>query len=216
MGFRLNVFRRRPRPTSPTFTPTVRPTVDAEQLASVLLFITEHAEQHDQASWLYSAFANHDARHFETVTVESSLGLDYPRDEPIRVLRPEHAWNCETTACLAGWTALLAGWRPVVRAGLVYRDGRVCPVSTVATELLGLSLAQEDNLFHGGNSLERLWELADEYTNGEVSRIAARLTAERELAEAAARVADAPAESTSPIEFAPENMRDVHDELTSS
>jgi len=213
MALRLNVFRRRPRPT-PTV-PTVAPAIDAEQLAGVLLFITEHAEQHDQASWLNSAFANHDARHFETVTVESSLGLDYPRDEPIRVLRPEHAWNCETAACLAGWTALLAGWRPVVRVGLVYRDGRVSPVSTVATELLGLSFDQEDELFLGSNSLERLWELADEYTNGEVSRIAARLTAEAELSEAAARVGDAPVEP-SPFEPVAAELLELHDELTPS
>jgi hypothetical protein len=216
MALRLNVLRRRPRPVAPP----PESTIDAERLADVLLFITEHEEQHDQANWLYSAFANHDTRHFETVTVESTLDSatydGYHRGEPIRVLRAEHAWNCETSACLAGWTALRAGWQPAVRrTGMVYRAGQVGTVSAVATALLGLSVDQEDALFHGGNSLERLWELADEYTNGEVGRIAARLTAERELAEAAARVADAPAES-SPIKFAPENMRDVHDELTSS
>lgn len=215
MALRLNVFRRRPRPTAPP----VASTVDAERLAHVLLFITEHERQHDQTSWLYSAFANRDARHFETVTIESTLGFASsvvcPPGESVRVLRPEHAWDCETSACLAGWTALLAEWRPVDRTGLVYRDGRVGTVSTVATELLGLSFDQEDALFYGGNSLERLWELADEYTNGEVGRIAARLTAERELAEAAARVGDAPVE---PTPFAPiaAELTELHDELTSS
>lgn len=55
---------------------------------------------------------------------------------------------CGTTACLAGWTAALAGY-DVDSTGRVYLHGaKVGHVEYVAAELLGLTIGQAQNLFY--------------------------------------------------------------------
>jgi hypothetical protein len=69
-------------------------------------------------------------------------------------------WRCHTTACVAGWTAILNGWRPVAddgtrgKSGTVVREGDRRHSSDVATEVLGLTFAEADELFYETDDLD--------------------------------------------------------------
>ncbi len=57
--------------------------------------------------------------------------------------------ECGTTACLAGWVAALAGYQVHVSGDVFDSAGRcVGHIEHVATELLGISIEQGDNLFY--------------------------------------------------------------------
>ncbi len=58
--------------------------INTELLEKVMLHIDDHPEQHDQGMWVSMA-----------------------DDDERGVMNREWAWNCGTTACFAGWTALL-------------------------------------------------------------------------------------------------------------
>lgn len=87
--------------------------------------------------------------------------------------------GCGTACCVAGWAALMSGhelqWKEYGGCG----DPHCCPIQAdaatttsgqtieaVATEELGLTHAQADRLFAGGNELAELWWLAARYTSG--------------------------------------------------
>jgi hypothetical protein len=66
--------------------------------------------------------------------------------------------NCGTVMCLAGHVTVMAGFRPLAGAHGYGRcvdpaTGEVSYIPDKATELLGLSLEQEANLFHSGFNL---------------------------------------------------------------
>lgn len=117
--------------------------IDVARLRKELEFVTSHPERWDQRRWA--------------------------------VRGP----TCGTVACLAGTTVLHAeleltwarnvgltrGRRFDVEAAYT-TDGR--HVMAAACDLLGLTVAQTDRLFNPSNTLRDLWELAAEFTAGEV------------------------------------------------
>jgi hypothetical protein len=117
---------------------------NAERLLDVLTFLAAHPERHDQNFWLKKR-------------------------------------DCGTVACLAGWAVLRNGYvehyapeipdffRGVYRSDDPHQELR--HVSYVAEEVLGLTPDEGARLFDEQNTLTDLWRLADEFTDGEVSRL---------------------------------------------
>lgn len=197
MALRLNFFRSQSPPIDvvhasdePDFG---EPQGDATALATVLTFLGDHADRHDQATWVDPDGPNY-RDHVDSERVLTTFGNDEPDAEAqyVSVVRSERVWDCGTVGCLAGWTALLAGWRPTLEFDGVYRDGVVRPVSDVARELLNLNANQANALFAGTNTLEDLWEYADEFTNGEASRRANALYDEHQQLEFTPQLLTAP------------------------
>lgn len=118
--------------------------VNVPELRKQLEFITFNRQAWDQGTWI---------------------------DVPVEVKSLEEAdlWNCGTTGCLAGWTAIANGWRPTSSvAYTVKKDNAVDGVANVAARILGLTPSQAGLLFHGGLSLETLWYVAEVITDGEI------------------------------------------------
>lgn len=121
-------------------------TINVPLLRKVLEHITAHPEEHDQEVW----------------------GISGPA--------------CGTKFCLAGHVVQATGhqlvwmdpldWEREVygaeAALAVVDDWRTVPA--VATEELGLDADQEQGLFWEAQTLDDLWRLASEYTNGEITR----------------------------------------------
>lgn len=83
--------------------------------------------------------------------------LDHPEEHD------QSQWFCGTTACFAGHTALLSGYRlphPLGQneaiAVVVDKDGKRHYVDDLAIELLGLTCDQGNLLFGASNNLEQL------------------------------------------------------------
>lgn len=81
--------------------------------------------------------------------------------------------HCGTTACLAGWTAHLAGYQPVwmhvipfedslLSAFSVHKegDGRAYKVAAVARQILELDAVEGNRLFHTAKSLKAVYRIA--------------------------------------------------------
>jgi hypothetical protein len=110
----------------------------ADLLWNVLRFVTKRPEVHNQETWMM-----------------------LPNEDTIPTA--EKDWSCGTTACIAGWATLFAGWKPrieqspqmvpiegctcdycegrtsaypPVQISAVEKDGEVRPLSTVAAALL--------------------------------------------------------------------------------
>ncbi len=158
--------------------------INVTALRRVLEFITTRNERHYQDVWTDTEDVPDSF--FTTVT-----NVVDPEGHPVcvyggergrvEVLQPNEEWSCGTVACLAGWAALLNGWRPIRReSDLVYRDGRAEPVIDVARRVLDLDRDQAETLFVGSNSLEQLWQLASRYTDGQI-QVPNDLPAERFL-----------------------------------
>lgn len=118
-------------------------TMTTEQVArlrATLEFVTSHPERWAQSVWYRLPTA---------AQVDAEPGVD---------------WTCGTSACLAGWTALRAGFVPVDdAANVLVRDpttGLELLVEDAAADLLGLSRYQAEVLFAAGNNLRDLWEFA--------------------------------------------------------
>lgn len=134
------------------------PGVDVARLRDVLEFVTAEPDRWDQASWYRVA---HDV-----LRGTAAPGAD---------------WTCATSACLAGWVALRAGWEPRIyrRGDATWADNETVRSATdpdavehvrdVATELLGLTPEQAVYLFHADNNLRDLWEFAAVLTDGAVA-----------------------------------------------
>lgn len=144
--------------TSPGNLPvTANVAVDVDALRDVLRFVTDNPDRWDQSYWL-------------TLTHDVLTGTATPGAD----------WTCGTTACVAGWVALRAGWEPDV---IRYPDGdyRFNPevvrdpateqriaVSEAARVRLRISRTAADLLFHCDNSLRDLWEYAHAFTGGAI------------------------------------------------
>jgi hypothetical protein len=115
------------------------PTINVPLLRKTLEHITAHPEEWDQGVWM----------------------------------RQSNRTECGTAGCVAGWALTFAGHEldfescffPNEALDLI--DGR--PIETVAQAELGLTEDQANALFSEHNGLTRLWELADDYTNGEIA-----------------------------------------------
>lgn len=92
----------------------------------------------------------------------------HPDEDSLRRERdkPESERNvCGTAFCFAGWAGVLAGYRFVGRTSAVWDPERGCSysVAVVAEKLLGLlEVDAGDDLFSGGNSLERIDQILDD------------------------------------------------------
>ena len=96
-------------------------------------------------------------------------------------------WTCDTGACVAGWVALLNGYKTkkqfiededgnrklVTVNGSVYREGHpkhTVSASAIARELLGVTetpdLISTNILFHGTNTIEDIEMMAKDLANG--------------------------------------------------
>lgn len=93
----------------------------------VLDFIEAHPEKHDQSMWISNA------------DDPSMAGYDLRRTLN----------ECGTTACFAGWDALLAG-ETFTSYGLLTQDRRVDVYSAAA---LGLTVHEAYRLFHGAQDM---------------------------------------------------------------
>lgn len=82
----------------------------------------------------------------------------------------EHGTLCGSKACIAGWAALLNGWKLVYnRYGEansdVVRDGIVKHISTAGQNELELTSPQADYMFHGDRDLDEIKELGKALAN---------------------------------------------------
>jgi hypothetical protein len=118
--------------------------VNVDALRRELEFVTAEPERWDQSTWVHYVDRS-----------DAEPGAD---------------WTCGTTACLAGWTALHAGYRPHPPYESVVVGPRGTPedVEDLARRLLGLTPGQANLLFDGSNTLRDLWELARALTDGAI------------------------------------------------
>lgn len=99
-------------------------------------------------------------------------------------LEPGGDWECGTTACLAGWVAIRAGWVPASTEGggmlVEPATGIHASAFEVAADLLGLDEDQAEALFHVAKGLADLHVMADDLhrdpraTGRELARLVGR------------------------------------------
>lgn len=118
------------------------------ELTRVFDHCAAHPDQHDQTCWFgYDNYAN--------VWADGITHEDGP------VLTAD--WQQHIVACVAGWAAILNGWRPVHPNSLqVVNDaGAVASVVTVAREHLGLDADQATIMFSQFDTLEEIRQVAE-------------------------------------------------------
>lgn len=100
------------------------------ELDRVIAHCAKHPEQHDQGTWLHIPPSN---------WVDSDRGEDELTAD----------WRCHTTACLAGWGAILNGWRPMGPDSdfVVNAADWPEPVMIVAQRIFDLTDGQAHELF---------------------------------------------------------------------
>jgi hypothetical protein len=140
-------------------------------LDRVLQFINDHPDKHEQNTWLATSFQG------------------AQREAP--------QLRCNTIGCVAGWTAILAGYEPYWGNG-TYDTELVTPlpnaepiddgctvvdealgtdtdvarpvydVRSLALTLLGLTDNEADVMFEGHNTIYDMWRIAERITQGAV------------------------------------------------
>lgn len=113
------------------------------------------------------------ARFVTLLAPQPHLNVSVLRDSLEHITEnPEQHDQYRWDACIAYHAATIAG-----HSNLDYGcDCLICirgaprHVAQVARQALGLSQHQADQLFRGSNSLDDLWRLAGEFTNGAVTR----------------------------------------------
>jgi hypothetical protein len=124
---------------------------DLTELGRVLDWLEDHPDHHYQGHWVYD----------DGVQREVPTGLDGT---------PLPPWSCHTTACLAGWTAILHGWTPRSAAGWVVDRGRESSnVAWVATVALGLDPEEATILFYECEDIAEMRAVAAVMTDGGVT-----------------------------------------------
>lgn len=80
--------------------------------------------------------------------------------------------SCGTTYCIAGKTVADHGWEFLWQAAdspsYCTKNGQGLSIEEAAAGILGLGEDEADLLFEFDNNLPRLWELAAEFTNGDI------------------------------------------------
>lgn len=126
------------------------------ELDRVVAHCAANPERHDQGLWLdvcATAWLNPD---------EGELAED---------------WQCRTTACVAGWTAILNGWRPIADNSAEMTDGdHVEHATIVAQRVLGLSPCQANMLFTLTADLADVRIVVERIRAEETARIRATLS----------------------------------------
>lgn len=132
----------------------------AKRLYDTLVWLTANPDKHEQGIYIE---VNHD----EFVTREAA----------------EAAWDCGTAGCLAGHAAIYDGWRPKVNTTsffdeepifwlsdtFVTKGEETYSVDDVANELFGLDDEQGEWLYYGNNTIDDLWRIADELSDGRIN-----------------------------------------------
>lgn len=82
---------------------------------------------------------------------------------------------CGTACCIAGHAALMTGWQMQTfscgsTSSYLTRDGLRDHAESIAMEELGLGRAEAYELFSGHNTLDDIWSIVDELTDGEIMR----------------------------------------------
>ncbi|MDQ1625761.1 MAG: hypothetical protein QOJ49_1259 [Actinomycetota bacterium] len=114
---------------------------NAELAYAVLDHIEAHPERHDQGSFLRPSL---------------DLRLMYDRVGRLDVTAEIAVEHCGTTACFAGWTALLSG-KTLNHEGDVRTDGdRSADIAYTAQSLLGIGAADSWHLFFEAQSLDQV------------------------------------------------------------
>lgn len=119
--------------------PSSEPQINVPLLRKTLEHITAHPEEWDQAVWM----------------------------------RQSGRTECGTAGCVAGWAVTFAGHTLDFESAVIFwgeaqylDDGR--EIEQAAQDELGLTDDQADRLFAEHNALTDLWEMANEYTGGEI------------------------------------------------
>lgn len=138
--------------------------VNVPELRKVLEFLTANRKKHRQGAWTLPDV--HSTEDYELINVTYTGGLTWEE----KVVTEESVWKCNTGGCLAGWTAMMLGWRPIVGMdSTVWKDGKVGHVDDITRKHLGLTDVQASILFQGSNSLHDLWAVAEVITDGEIT-----------------------------------------------
>lgn len=106
------------------------------------------------------------------------VNIDRLRSELEFVAQNRHLWDqeewihrseCGTYACLAGWTVLHEpGIQiPADQQGCWIQERRTS-VGTLAMDILGLNEEDAAELFHATNTIEDLWRIASDITDGAI------------------------------------------------
>ena len=126
--------------------------INVQLLQRELDFLMTHPDQHNQGKYLQLS------DDFDSLTARTNT-----------------EWHCGSAGCLAGWTAMHLGWTPIEipwmssgEAEMVHPDGSIDNPHRIAEQALGLTEHQAAGLFSGGNSIRRMYRLANTYTNGQI------------------------------------------------
>lgn len=108
-----------------------------------------------------------------------SVNVERLRAEPEFITANPERWDqevwamrsgCGTTHCIAGWTVVHASITVAFGQDRVWADqtsdGRL--IEDVARELLGLTFCEAECLFWPDNTLEDLWNMAVDFTDGAI------------------------------------------------
>lgn len=129
--------------------------LNVELLDKTMAHIEAHLDAWNQASW-----AQYEGDDLDTDELAQIL-MDDPNNPP-----------CGTGMCFAGWACVLSGhklhfrtldWAPYgAEAVMCNTDHGLDDIPETAQELLGITFAERNELFDGGNTLEDLQALVDE------------------------------------------------------
>jgi hypothetical protein len=110
--------------------------------------IRDHPERHDQSLWFSSSACGADP---------ADVALWADRPVPHVAVNPD-APVCQTTACVAGWAAIMAAPKGsrLDRAGVILIYGEYHEIGRVATDALELYLTDAGWLFAGDRSRDEV------------------------------------------------------------
>lgn len=157
-----------------------------EKLAKEIEFIERNRSRHNQLRWWTYDVWRPTAQEIERLHQEMmSRGNWDPNDLSAQPDHGEHLipeWRCRTTACLAGWTAIHAGWRPLNpwNESMIYdptdefseddatiTPGMVSWVKVIARRILDLTHAQGEALFIRAQTLNDIKEMTSRFATEE-------------------------------------------------
>ena len=120
--------------------------INTAELTRVLEHCETHPDQHNQGAFFDVA--------------EEDRDQVWTGDDTALVA----GWEQHIIGCVAGWTAILNGWRPMrPDSSYVTKGGATANVYTVARDILGLSNQQAEWLFSWARDLTDASRLAEKF-----------------------------------------------------
>lgn len=152
-------------------------TIDIPLATKIMNHIVAHPDEHSQADWIATG-------DYLRATVGMRLDQEFIRDRgrfptakeygELEAQVPLRTPDCGTAACFAGHAVLMSGmdFDDKVDAVVTNEDGKVLyrSVRVVATELLGLDGTQANRLFKADNTIDDLWEILADYSDGAITK----------------------------------------------